>query len=69
VTRENPATGFIALVLAERLDGPWPTLNHAARGGWLDTAGHLIRAMYDAGFTIPQPTDPDHVWAYLEAQG
>lgn len=66
--RENPAQAFIAHHLAESVNRiEWDELHPDVRELWLTKAGTLLRAMYRAGFTIPQPADPDAVWASLGA--
>ena len=65
--RENPATVFIAHTLAERVHGPWASLPAFVRREWYERASDLVIDMYAAGFTIPQPEDPDAVWARLQA--
>jgi hypothetical protein len=68
--RENPATLFIARTLAEHATGkPWRQIRQARRIKWAERASHLVIEMYAAGFTIPQPADPDAVWrAKLDAE-
>ena len=66
VGRENPATVFMAHHLAETVNRiPWAELHADVRDLWMDRVNDLILAMYQAGFTIPQPDDPDAVWAAL----
>jgi hypothetical protein len=66
--RENPATTFIAVTLCEYVHGDWANVPDYVRDDWTERAGHLLRAMYAAGFTIPQPDDPDRVWNELKAK-
>lgn len=64
--RQNPAGTFIAMTLAEQATGkPWRKLSRDTQAKWVECASNLIIAMYRAGFTLPQPVDPDAVWDSL----
>lgn len=68
MARENPGTAFIARTLAEHVRSkPWAELDREMQTYWYSVASHLVIRMYENGFTIPQPADPDAVWAMLKA--
>lgn len=66
--RENPATVFMARQIGEHVEQvPWREMSRDQQFYWLNTAFLMVTAMYDAGFTIPQPENPDAVWDELKA--
>lgn len=59
--RQNPAGDFIARYLAVAVNRlPWDELHPDVRATWLAKSDGLLAAMYNAGFTVPQPGRPSH---------
>lgn len=66
---ENPAVSFMTVFLAESIHGAdWADISDKERRKCGRLVSDLITAMYDAGFTIPQPDDPEGIWANLRAK-
>jgi hypothetical protein len=64
---ENPASAFIAQTIAEKITGlPWSEIRPDWQHLYSEVASHVVIEMYDAGFVIPQPTDPEAVWAAIK---
>lgn len=66
---ENPATAFMTVFLAESLHGAaWEHISEKKRWNCGRLVSDLVIAMYEAGFTIPQPDNPEAIWASLRTR-